>query len=767
LIKDPVSFSAQNIIDPMKGTIEFWVQPRWDGNNITNHKYLLHISFNHNYSLSVSIFSISSLARYIKIELYNTAIPNFPYLRVYSENYPLVLWKANEWHKIQVFWDLTLPEGQQYITGKVDGHYFKYNGHAPKEKIPFIPKQSLDPNARIFIGHDPSKTANFNADAVIANLSIYQQSLLPIFPYPKYTYNPWKPETELPIRRLFENDGFCSPFENHNSAPNDCPKLNSSIKSGEEVLFFQKPAFVAVYEGTVPLQNEIKSEMKYQAAPGSFEDLFFNVYSRVDLNNVTVTYSDFTGPHGTIFKKNIDLRVVRNWFQGGGELPRYVPELLVHNDQIPLETVTPPNPLFIVNSKNWFIPSLPILDHVKTKCLRYTSKQFIMIVEIPENMPPGIYTSTATLKANGISGKQLRLNLEVLPFSLRDTEKKYGINYSTQSLDIYAPKLGLPWEVEIRKQLKDIKDHGMNGLVLYGIDPNESVKNEKLIKLMKEFKFKDLIIYIYTTPNNIKHKIDPKIKDLMIAYGYQPFFWGVDEVGLNYKINEHIQKSQWIHSIGGKVAVSTGKDVVDALDDHNNPVYKSFPASTFEPIDWPIINVTTESTGNYFNDLMYGKTKKILSKIWSYYWQAQQEDPKINRRNAGYHLMLTDLDGISPHTYMAAANDCYNEFNRGFAQCFLVYPSREGPIPTIQWEALRAGITDGKYLATWKYFNEKAGLINPAVAQASELVVKGILAHYKYADFDPTRVPIEIAQFDCDRQTIIKEIIKLLKYQGL
>ena len=330
------------------------------------------------------------------------------------------------------------------------------------------------------------------------------------------------------------------------------------------------------------------------------------------------------------------------------------------------------------------------------------------------------------------------------------------------SLDVYCPKFGLHWESEVRKQLKDIREHGFTDLVIYGWDTEKLAKNEKLLKLAKEFGFNDVIIYIATTPGNLRQKITPKLRDLIVSYGYQPYFWGVDEVGLTHKLKEHIEKSQWIHSIGGKVAANCGKDLVDALDNPDSHVYKSFPAGTYEPIDFPIINVTSGATVKYFQELLSGKVKKNSQKLCSFYWQCNQEDPRVNRRGAGYHLMLTDLDGVFPHMYMAAAMDCYNEFRRGFSQSFVVYPSREGPVPTMEWEALRAGINDGRYLATWKYYKEKVAKSNPGLAQASELVVKGILKHYKYADMSINRVPIDISQFDHDRQTIVDEIKKLI-----
>jgi hypothetical protein len=322
------------------------------------------------------------------------------------------------------------------------------------------------------------------------------------------------------------------------------------------------------------------------------------------------------------------------------------------------------------------------------------------------------------------------------------------------------------WETEIRREFQDLKEHGINGIVFYGgIDASDPVKNQKLLSLAVEYGFEDAIVYIYSTQANQEQKISLDIKGLIEDYGFRPYFWGVDEVGVNYMAQEHILKSQWIHSLGAKVATSTTKDFSDALDDPIDALYNSFPPGTYEPMDWPILNVTVGSNGAFFDGLMKGTMIKSPGKTWSYYWQSSQEDPRISRRFAGYHLIVTGLDGISPHEYMGSSADCFNEFRRRFSQCFTVYPSREGVIPTIQWEALRAGINDGKYVATWQYYKDLAAKVNPTVAQDSEKVVEGILAHYKFSDFDPNRVPIDIEQFETDLQTIIQEIKKLMAYQ--
>src|SRR4030042_2879490 len=103
--------------------------------------------------------------------------------------------------------------------------------------------------------------------------------------------------------------------------------------------------------------------------------------------------------------------------------------------------------------------------------------------------------------------------------------------------------------------------------------------------------------------------------------------------------------------------------------------------------------------------------------LQTYYWQSLGEDPRKNRFLSGYYLWNSPLNGITPHAYETSYPwhpYVFNEFalsdparSDSSRDGRLTYPTQQGPIPTIQWEGMREGIDDGRYVATWKYYRDK------------------------------------------------------------
>jgi hypothetical protein len=771
-------YPAANHFNFQKGTIEFWIKPNWDSRlDLGTPKYLLTIYEGTNFWTSPHTLSIPIAAYTANLNqrILNIFAPTFGYhgnkarFTQSKEPFTIMKWQPGEWHKVTLFWDFTLPDNaggthNSYLVAKIDDTYTTCQMVAP------VGSDGFAPDAKIILGQDYA--GRYPADAVIDELKIYDRSLLPVVPFPAYQFNPANPATVATFRKLFANDGVANDFETYQTQPADCPKLSDTIHPGQNVLFFQRPAFEQVYENYVPKEAEINNQFNYQAPPGEFETLFFNVYSRIDLNSVTVTYTDFQGVKGTIPKANLDLRVVKNWFQAArgpstlaDQLPCYVPELLLHNDQIPLDTDK--------TLSRFKIPSLPVLDHVRTRISQYTSRQFAMIVKVPKDAAAGAYVSTVTLKAAGFPDQKLKLNLEVLPFALVDTGKIYGLWYALDDERFYAKKMGLDIFKILKRDLIDIRNHGFNTIIFYSVNDAKDFwpispleVQTKKIAAAQQMGFKRAVIYTGTRPPTLLQDLTRRHQEMMTQHGFTPWFYGVDEMSFNHKLDEHIKKSMHIHLLGGKVVTTTTKATSDALDDPHNPIYRSFPAGTYEPLDWAIYPFFAK----YATDLMAGKAKKNPQKIETYYWQCRDPNPQTNRYYCGYFPWITGLDGPCIHPYRASNNgQFYNDFdwtgpNRRFRPYTLAPPSVQGPVPTMQWEATREGIKDGKYLATWKYYKDKVAPTNPMLAHQSEQVINNILEHYKdkAPTYNPAAYRNSMAQYEADRKTVINEIMKLL-----
>ena len=81
---------------------------------------------------------------------------------------------------------------------------------------------------------------------------------------------------------------------------------------------------------------------------------------------------------------------------------------------------------------------------------------------------------------------------------------------------------------------------------------------------------------------------------------------------------------------------------------------------------------------------------------------------------SGFYLWKSKLDGIFPYCYqMLNTEDPYDDFTpwewcgKKWRPHLVTYPSKEGPIDTLQWEAIIEGINDMKYIATLESYIDK------------------------------------------------------------
>ena len=97
------------------------------------------------------------------------------------------------------------------------------------------------------------------------------------------------------------------------------------------------------------------------------------------------------------------------------------------------------------------------------------------------------------------------------------------------------------------------------------------------------------------------------------------------------------------------------------------------------------------------------------------YWMAHMEKPLVHRLLAGAYLWKSNAAGISPYCYQHRVSPPYSAFaadapwepdfkplgkSHDFRPHMACYPSASGSISTLQWEGMREGITDLRYLET-------------------------------------------------------------------
>jgi hypothetical protein len=89
-----------------------------------------------------------------------------------------------------------------------------------------------------------------------------------------------------------------------------------------------------------------------------------------------------------------------------------------------------------------------------------------------------------------------------------------------------------------------------------------------------------------------------------------------------------------------------------------------------------------------------------------------------------------------------------------------VYPSAQGPIPTTEWEALRAGYNDMRYLTTLFDLLEELGKTRPDLVKSIENEIDQNLKQYNTPDISGAGIWKPSAlEYEKTRSLIISKIL--------
>lgn len=161
-----------------------------------------------------------------------------------------------------------------------------------------------------------------------------------------------------------------------------------------------------------PLGGEPTTTARLFATPGEYEPVSFALRPTVRMEEVFVTSGELVGPNGRIGAEHVRVQSVEG-FHGG--------------DRDILMDLGHP----------WPMPA-------------YRRELFWVTVHVPKEAPPGQYRGVVTVSSQGQPVGELRLELEVLPFTLEDPPYALGYNYSS------------PKDPEaLAAHLRDMRAHGM------------------------------------------------------------------------------------------------------------------------------------------------------------------------------------------------------------------------------------------------------------------------------------------------------------------
>ena len=479
--------------------------------------------------------------------------------------------------------------------------------------------------------------------------------------------------------------------------------------------------------------------------PGEYRAASFLVIADQPLFDVLAEATDLVAVDGgaVIPAEQVDLRLVKQWYQAAyaartaNLTPRLLSELLLKDDAL-VKAEDNKNYLQLSTGeyvdisqrgqsrKRGIIPvdRMPVEDATDLQAIDIAAgnnRQFWVTVALPEAAEPGLYTSTIRVSTRGQEFSSLRLQVEVLPFRLASSDLVYSVFHRAQ-LNSNWPDGSISSEIRSEDQysaeLNNLVAHGVMHPNLYQKYNSPEFRRALELRVEAGIDQRDLfLIGLPAVPGSnepVPFGFDNKIRDTMSKISDyevdQLYMWGRDEAKAE-RLEQ--QKPVWNFSrdLGAKI-FAAGYHTTAASGPGNfdlmGPLHDIFVA---------INPVTRQEAARWHS---------IDKKIFSYQNPTGgMERPETFRQNAGLFLWQMNYDGAMMYAYNDSFGSAWNDFDHAiYRDHNFVYPTVNGVVDTLQWEGLREGINDVRYLSTLMAMIEQSdnqSLVNEASAWLARL----------------------------------------------
>jgi hypothetical protein len=434
---------------------------------------------------------------------------------------------------------------------------------------------------------------------------------------------------------------------------------------------------------TIPTENERIKRLNHEMSRNDFDPVTFCVYPVRDLGAVKITVSDLTSTDGHfITSENILVQVARNMKirTGEGNTYQIIPRLLDRTDhtEIPLANTT----------------------------------RFWLTVHADSLTLPGKYTGTITISPEKEKAFGLPLTIEVLPVTLTAVP---GIDYFMCMSYEFFEMENKEWSTYQKKKIyldgvnsfRDYINHGMTTVMTsspyyFQWNSNGTPRLEHLTAMLqaaRETGFKRPVFWYYghylqaakgQHPGNIR-LYDPKVHPARAEslartalkidreLNAPPlYFMPIDEPRIAQRKKITLELLRAIKNIPGTVTTCTTNIGGKLLDIENN-----------SQVDRVLLKPGE-------------KERKSDRKVWEYNNTVVDcLNPCYSRYIYGYYTWRQDLDGMNswgPGTTENSRGNPFEDLDHEFTDYAITYPHTGGPLATPNWEALREGIDDVRYI---------------------------------------------------------------------
>jgi len=444
-------------------------------------------------------------------------------------------------------------------------------------------------------------------------------------------------------------------------------------------------------------------EIVFEAVDLNIEAMNSNVETTDSHIKTTNLNSEEMDPNKKVHKiaaGNIEIYIAKVWEQAGLGRKQgkriQVRELLLKDDRQPLMD------RYRRGYKHWrqfskaamfYCPPDVRLDGpASTRLDAGVAKQIWITVRVPNLTPPGIYRGMLAVRSSRTSCEQrMSIEIEILDICLSKPKQDLMMFYKG-TLDVKRPQFFVTTKT-LRHQLQDIFDHGFRSIT---IDEQHPKLAQKVIDICEEIGFDGHLVLM-----NFDH-LDKLNFNKML-----PCVYVSDELDLQ---SQHEANAIGWHKRNYEFAEKYKVKSMASL------FSAGFAERYFDDTDIacaPDVILYNLSTNRKFFETQAPLASGRESRY--YYWNSHMEKPDLHRVLAGVYLWKSKAAGIAPYCYQHLPQypfSPYDDFDEWEPGCnkstpyiplrdhCTTYPAKNGSIPTVQWEGMREGIIDLKYLTT-------------------------------------------------------------------
>ncbi len=511
-----------------------------------------------------------------------------------------------------------------------------------------------------------------------------------------------------------------------------------------------------------PFDGEAGVPLRILAAGGEYEPGSFILYPLKNLGKVQFQVSDLKDGAGNVFaKENLDLTVVKVWYQNGNGWYSYFqdngwklcPELLLHDeDLIRVDTEKKANYARLTapdgtRHYRWLTPPRAFGDTFACMKPDFTDsdqfcgatleegkfKQFFLTARVKKEQKPGLYKGQIRLEKEGVLTGVIPVELRVLPFLLPEKPKTYSDlskDYRTYFCEYISLEhirnlngndAGLA-EKQLLSLLKNFAAHGET-LPSYRSAWNNPEFGKAAGMEMKNFpSFYMLLSSLSEMRFDARRKKEQHLKKFGTAEGFYGS-WG-DEYGL--KILRGIRPMIDIYKDAGFRFVSNSR-------------YAYALAGFQTDLFWPPVNPD-------FRSHVAAEKLNFLGDHAYFGWYACQhvgvENPAYIRRQYGLGPYRA---GFSCNYNYAHHLNGYNDIAGGtYRSMNFVYGSGSGVIDTLSWEAFRESQDDLRYATLLQMLARPLTRSKDRKAKYAAKKALRLLADMNTDDFDLSAARLEM-----------------------